>query len=44
MIMFKPTALYVKTHNKTGYKYKNKIETKFVKPRTGWSFEPASFK
>ena len=27
-----------------GYKYKNKIETKFVKPRTGWSFEPASFK
>jgi hypothetical protein len=27
-----------------GYKYKNKTEEKFVKPRTGWSFEPASFK
>jgi hypothetical protein len=27
-----------------GYKYKNKDQEKFVKPRKGWSFEPASFK
>jgi hypothetical protein len=24
-----------------GYKYKNKTQEKFVKPRDGWSFEPA---
>ena len=27
-----------------GYKYKYKCQEKFIKPRTGWSFEPASFK
>jgi hypothetical protein len=27
-----------------GYKYKTKTQEKFVKPREGWSFEPASLK
>lgn len=27
-----------------GYKYKNKNQEKFINPRKGWSFEPASFK
>ena len=27
-----------------GYKYKYKSQEKFIKPREGWNFEPASFK